>query len=650
MSDFRALGGVSASLQTLLRDRMELPDWVDSAPITFGPPPFLAKDDAPRKEEARVNLFLYRVSQNGHLQNQDIPGRGAPGAYGHPPLSLNLHYLLTAYGNDENRQDGETAMFDDLTAHELLGSAMRVFHDVPVLTERLTTQRAPSGQPVLHLSLRDAFEQVKLTLEPLTLEDITKVWSALVLRYRLSAAYVVNVVQIESRRERRYPRPVGQPASATVPPLPSDPVGPGPMVYVLTIQTPTITALTVRSALTASELAYPYARVRDTLVLRGTALAGPRTNVLIDDLMVPVTVAGPEQVEAIIPDADIAGVGTLPPDRRLQPGVHTASVIVSEPLIPGRTFRSNSVAFMLVPSVDASNLVYTSGPPRTLMIPGTRLLGPAPSCAVLIGRAAVGRSTYLTANADQLVVPIPDELPARDVTVLVGQGLPRSVPLTAGPQRLEVTIGGTTKSIVANLTSPIDRDGVAGVLATLIHDAAPEDVGFAGARVDLWGDRLVVVPGALLSPVTITSPVGDLAGDFGLSGPQLLGAANAFLSGALGSPPQLSARSPRVQLTIGGQPPVVLTIAPVASLAALADDLQRTIRAASTSTEFASALVGLSGSQLLVVPGAPRRVRFTAAAGDDRTVVELQLQAKFAVRVRANGAESIDEAFVELPQ
>src|SRR5438094_766255 len=81
-------------------------------------------------------------------------------------------------------------------------------------------------------ALRDEFERIKLSLEPLTLEDVTKVWSALLQRYRLSAAYVVNVVQIQSQRPRRFVRPVGQPVSATIPPPPTDPPSPGPMVYV----------------------------------------------------------------------------------------------------------------------------------------------------------------------------------------------------------------------------------------------------------------------------------------------------------------------------------------------------------------------------------------------------------------------------------
>src|ERR671914_2351999 len=122
MADFRGIGGVSATLRALLDDRMELPDGVNQVAVTVGPPPFSSKDIDPQKEVPRVNLFLYRITENGHVQNQDLPRRGSPGAFGLPPLSLDLHYLVTAYGNDA--VPGVASTFDETRAHFLLGSAM----------------------------------------------------------------------------------------------------------------------------------------------------------------------------------------------------------------------------------------------------------------------------------------------------------------------------------------------------------------------------------------------------------------------------------------------------------------------------------------------------------------------------------------------
>jgi hypothetical protein len=649
MSDFRAIGGVSATLQTLLGDRMEWPDGITSAPITIGPPPFSALDNNPRLETPRVNLFLYRVTEHGFLQNQEIPGRGSGSGFGHPPLSLNLHYLVTAYGNEAI--EDQATIFDDSNAQFLLGSAMRVLHDLPVVTPNLATVRPPSGVIVLHESLRDDFEQVKTTLEPLTLEDITKIWTALGLRMRLGAGYVVNVVQIESRRRRTFPRPVGQPASATVPPLPSDAPAPGPMIYVFPIQTPTINDVRVRRVASTVEQSIAYARIGDTLVLRGTSLFAPITSVAFGEVEVPASFSGVDRVEAVLPDATIPGLGPIPPERQLQPGVRTVRIILRDPMVPGSRFSSNEAPFMLVPAVNPATLAYGAGPPRTLTIQGTRLVGTSPGGETVIGHASIPRDSYQGATPIQITVPIPDTLPARDVRLLLGAPLPDPIPLGAGAQTLQITIGGVLRSVTANLPGTIPRSSAAGILAGLIHDALPTDPRFTGARVDLSHDRLLVVPGGLTSTVTIASPGGlTFATDLGLTAAQPPGAAAALVSGSLASPPLVSALAPQVRLTIGAQPPIIVPVAPASSLAALADALQATITGIGGPAEYLNAQVVVTGDQLLVIPGAAGAVAFDVTPADTTTVGQLQLHARFAVRVRVNNAESIDEAVVELPQ
>ena len=89
---------------------------------------------------------------------------------------------------------------------------------------------------------------------------------------------------------------------------------------------------------------------------------------------------------------------------------------------------------------------------------------------------------------------------------------------------------------------------------------------------------------------------------------------------------------------------------PTTSLAALASELQAVIQGSSTAAEYAQAVVGVSGSQLLIIPGAAGDVTVGPAPGDPSTASELQLGTRLAVRVRVNGAESIDDAYVVLPQ
>ena len=63
-------------------------------------------------------LFLYRVTENGQLQNQELPGSGSTGAYGHPPLQprppLPPHRLREH--RDASRLS-TAPLFDDAAAH-----------------------------------------------------------------------------------------------------------------------------------------------------------------------------------------------------------------------------------------------------------------------------------------------------------------------------------------------------------------------------------------------------------------------------------------------------------------------------------------------------------------------------------------------------
>jgi hypothetical protein len=308
---------------------------------------------------------------------------------------------------------------------------------------------------------------------------------------------------------------------------------------------------------------------------------------------------------------------------------------------------------MLVPTVNPNPamLTYAAGPPRTLTIRGARLIAPTPGGETVIGRSAVTSSAYVSAAPGQIVVPIPDALPARNVPVVVSGPLADPVVLGPNPQTLRIDIGGTAKTIDANLPRSLPRATVAGILAGLIHDAMATDPRFSGTRVDLWNNRLVIVSGGLAAAVSITSPAGaTIATDLGLAAAQPPGANSAAISGALTSPPPLSSANPRLRVAVGAQPAVTVAIAKPTSLSALASALQAAINGAGGAAEYANAIVATSGSQLLLIPGANGLVTFSAAPGDDSTVVELQLHANFAVRVRVNNAESIDNALLELPQ
>ncbi|HEV3199155.1 MAG TPA: DUF4255 domain-containing protein, partial [Bryobacteraceae bacterium] len=385
MSNFLAIGGVSATFQTLLRDRMELPQGMTRADlqVTVSIP---QAEDVQHPEPTRVNLFLYRVTENGSLKNQMIPGQGHPSEFGHPPLSLILHYLITAYGaTDDNGLVNETR------SQFLLGSAMRVFHDHPVITETLATIQPPVGQTILHQSLRGEFEQVKLCLDPISLEDLSKVWTALTRPYRLSAAYSVSVVQIESKRLKTLAAPVLT-----------------RRIHMAISQRPEISAVYRTPVLPGEPIGDGRAHVLQELTIEGRNFLAARTWVRLGSLEpIGVVPTSDRQIRIVIPDdtypIDFDHVGTrpIPLADQLRPGAQTVEVQTQRPteviqggldngklVLDNRRQLSNQSVFMLTPEV--SGVIPANGNAAVLLtVNGRRLFKSPAKSVVLVGDVSI---------------------------------------------------------------------------------------------------------------------------------------------------------------------------------------------------------------------------------------------------------------------
>lgn len=187
---YLAIGAVTKAVAELLSKKMNKPPLLGGAvpKVTTLPP-----DDERVSENDGVNLFLYRVSVNPFLSNTGWRGdKQNPKAQKRPPLALTLHYLLTAYA-----KKADAAAMDDVTAHQLLGNAMTILHEYPVLNDvhdgdfdaNLDAQFAPE--------LRNSFEKIKVSIIPTTtMEEFSKIWTSLSKAHRLSVLYDVSLVQI----------------------------------------------------------------------------------------------------------------------------------------------------------------------------------------------------------------------------------------------------------------------------------------------------------------------------------------------------------------------------------------------------------------------------------------------------------------------
>ncbi|MFZ5510305.1 MAG: DUF4255 domain-containing protein [Pseudomonadota bacterium] len=137
-----------------------------------------------------VSLWLYRLQRDGETLNQP-PRRVAPGELRPRPLPLRLHYLVTPIVDHATRPQAP-----ELEQH-VLGKVLQVLHDVGSLRGAL-----------LRDDLVGQAMEIFVRLEPLTLEEITRVWDALELPYQLCVSYEVSVVPIHSGRAVEDTEPV----------------------------------------------------------------------------------------------------------------------------------------------------------------------------------------------------------------------------------------------------------------------------------------------------------------------------------------------------------------------------------------------------------------------------------------------------------
>jgi len=175
MSDFTVIGDIGETLKKLLDDPNFWTGIIPGPEITLKSPKEI-KDDGGSTN--KVSIFLYQILENHYLKNEE-PQRISDTELKSPPLSLDLLYLVTPYSDDKTQEK------------IILGKVMQIFHDNAVLTGT-----------VLQGSLAGTDEEIKLLFNPISLDDLTKIWSAFQeVAYRLSVSYMVTPVKIDSTRE-----------------------------------------------------------------------------------------------------------------------------------------------------------------------------------------------------------------------------------------------------------------------------------------------------------------------------------------------------------------------------------------------------------------------------------------------------------------
>ena len=315
MSNALAIAAVTATLRNLLTQGVTaVSDLADTVVTTQLPD--TARTNGTTANQ--INLFLYQAVPNAAWRNTDLPGQTRPGETGFPPLALNLYYLLTTYGRDNDAARP--------FSHELLGRSMSILHDHPLLGAAEIASALPGND------LSQQFERIRFSLQPLGVEEIYRLWTGFQTPYRTSVAYEASVVLIDSTRETRTPLPVLRRGAGDT----------GAAVQA-NVMSPFATIASIAPTVDVT--------FGDTLIITGSKLSGDAVSVtfasprLAQPRMVPVAAGGTDTTVRVV----------VPSDPQFPAGLYGVSVSIATTLPGGaaETRTSNEVAVALAPKITA---------------------------------------------------------------------------------------------------------------------------------------------------------------------------------------------------------------------------------------------------------------------------------------------------------
>jgi len=369
MSSALAIAAVTATLKDLLNEGLLNHDLsaIGSFSVTAQPPDRITTGNT---EANQLNVFLYRVSPNLGWRNASLPSRDGRGQrISNPPLALDLHYLVSAYGSA------------DFNAEVLLGYAMQLLHETPGFTREQLRTVLGIPSPVdgnfvpgrfgtmSAADLADQVELIKIAPVYLSADELSRLWTSMQARYRPSMAYLVSVVLIQAEGATRSAPPVLQQGAGDRGPQAQ--AGTPPVLHA------------VRNP---SDMRLPALRLGDPLGFIGTGLArsGTLTALFTNeplDIAIELPLSpgpSPSELRGQLPEATAPGAATA-----WATGVYGVAIRVSDTDRP--TWTTNRVPVAIAPRITAAPLAAAAGAGFTLTLtctprlrarqePGVRLI------------------------------------------------------------------------------------------------------------------------------------------------------------------------------------------------------------------------------------------------------------------------------------
>ncbi len=482
---YLAVGSVTQSIAALLLSKLNKPPLMGAGAtfrVTTLPP-----DDDRVTDATGVNLSLYRIYENPSTRNMVRRGTtDQPLSNSKPPLSLVLSYLLTAYV-----QKAAGTPQDDITTHQLLGNAMAILHDYPVLNDIHDADFDADVDAQFPPELRTAFDKVKITTLPTSMEEFAHIWTGFGKAYRLSVAYQVSLIEIGPTTPIVLPAPNVQSTAVG-----TKTFGGPQIVSVVPQSGPAGTIV----AITGQNLQQVGA---ETTVQVGDDL-------FTEDELLSLTAS---QIQLAIPTAPQTGprlpITVACGGRQTQPSVYTVTPWITS-VVPLRGITGIPITIPIVTASGAAVQIDVDGNPATVTVDPQ---GKFVSALVPTAIAANGsKLVVLTLDGQRSNARVFEVLPLITAVAITTNPAPLSTTVSVTGERLNgqdvsVVIGGLAIRVGANasattLNATVDRAlpattpvtvNVDGVVSNTIPprlDTVVPSSAFVGDTVVLNGDSL----------------------------------------------------------------------------------------------------------------------------------------------------------------
>ncbi|MGL4622377.1 MAG: Pvc16 family protein, partial [Chroococcidiopsis sp.] len=273
-------------------------------------------------------------------------------------------------------------------AEVMLGYAMNLFHQVPVLTRddiRKALKKLQESQDSLEKALATSdlaaqIEQIKIIPQSTNIEELSKLWSALQSQYHPTVIYQISVVLIEAQRPTKSPLPVAT-----------------RNLVALHFNRPSIKSISPQMPIAGTKITLTGQNLQAEIVEVSFGVEPP-----ISPLKADISA---KQIQVTLPAALKAGINTVQVLHKLYFGTTSADE-------PHRGFESNILPFMLAPRISLPATPVTRGQNLTVS-----LIEPPISreqrVTLIIGDRAISipPRPVDTAPITTLDVPIPDNFP-----------------------------------------------------------------------------------------------------------------------------------------------------------------------------------------------------------------------------------------------